>query len=95
MFIRFLLTLLTVFKNELLSMYDRIRYRNNHSGAVLRCTCVKPCVHTDNCFVPTSEIIAVEETELNKKQRSIGKWQKMAKPHAFTGKARRSLRGTR
>ena len=38
----------------------------------------------DNCFVPTSEIIAVEETELNKKQRSIGKWQKMAKPHAFT-----------
>ncbi|OXB61768.1 hypothetical protein ASZ78_007412 [Callipepla squamata] len=37
-----------------------------------------------NCFVPTSEIIAVEETELNKKQRSTGKWQKMAKPHAFT-----------
>ncbi|XP_009574245.1 PREDICTED: ceramide kinase-like, partial [Fulmarus glacialis] len=37
-----------------------------------------------NCFVPTSEIIAVEETELNKKQRNIGKWQKMAKPHAFT-----------
>ncbi|XP_065482774.1 ceramide kinase isoform X3 [Caloenas nicobarica] len=37
-----------------------------------------------NCFVPTSEIIAVEETELNKKQRNIGKWRKMAKPHAFT-----------
>lgn len=45
------------------------------------------CFYTDNCFVPTSEIIAVEETELNKKQRNIGKWQKMAKPHAFTGKA--------
>ncbi|KAK1207395.1 CERK1 kinase, partial [Pygoscelis papua] len=42
------------------------------------------CVHTENCFVPTSEIIAVEETEVNKKQRNIGKWQKMAKPHAFT-----------
>ncbi|XP_009863095.1 PREDICTED: ceramide kinase-like, partial [Apaloderma vittatum] len=38
----------------------------------------------ENCFVPTSEIIAVEETECNKKQRNIGKWQKMAKPHAFT-----------
>lgn len=36
--------------------------------------------------MPTSEIIAVEETELNNKQRNIGKWQKMAKPHAFTGK---------
>ncbi|KGL81791.1 Ceramide kinase, partial [Tinamus guttatus] len=42
------------------------------------------CVHTENCFVPTSEIIAVEETDLNKKQRNSGKWQKMAKPHAFT-----------
>ncbi|KFQ26625.1 Ceramide kinase, partial [Mesitornis unicolor] len=42
------------------------------------------CVHAENCFVPTSEIIAVEETELSKKQRNIGKWQKMAKPHAFT-----------
>ncbi|NXW10017.1 CERK1 kinase, partial [Fregetta grallaria] len=42
------------------------------------------CVHTENCFVPTSEIIAVEETELNKKQCNTGKWQKMAKPHAFT-----------
>ncbi|XP_050756237.1 ceramide kinase isoform X2 [Gymnogyps californianus] len=38
----------------------------------------------ENCFVPTSEIIAVEETELNKKQHNTGKWQKMAKPHAFT-----------
>ncbi|XP_074921088.1 ceramide kinase isoform X3 [Chelonoidis abingdonii] len=37
-----------------------------------------------NCFVPASEIIAVEETEIDEKQRSSGKWQKMAKPHAFT-----------
>ncbi|XP_030914870.1 ceramide kinase [Geospiza fortis] len=37
-----------------------------------------------NCFVPISEIIAVEETEFNKKQRNIGRWQKMAKLHAFT-----------
>lgn len=75
-------------------MYDCIMYRNNHSGAVLRRTCVKPCVHTDNCFVPTSEIIAVEETELNKKRHSTGKWQKMAKPHAFTGKAHSGSGGT-
>ncbi|XP_025911356.1 ceramide kinase isoform X7 [Apteryx rowi] len=40
--------------------------------------------HCENCFVPTSEIIAVEETDLNKKQHNSGKWQKMAKPHAFT-----------
>ncbi|XP_068258361.1 ceramide kinase isoform X5 [Nyctibius grandis] len=38
----------------------------------------------ESCFVPTSEIIAVEETELTKKQRNIGKWKKMTKPHAFT-----------
>uniref|UniRef100_A0A8C3BGX8 Ceramide kinase n=1 Tax=Cairina moschata TaxID=8855 RepID=A0A8C3BGX8_CAIMO len=38
----------------------------------------------ENCFVPTSEIIAVEESELNKKQRNTGKWHKLAKPHAFT-----------
>ncbi|XP_039371233.1 ceramide kinase isoform X1 [Mauremys reevesii] len=37
-----------------------------------------------NCFVPASEIIAVEETEIDEKQCSSGKWQKMAKPHAFT-----------
>uniref|UniRef100_A0A803VXU5 Ceramide kinase n=1 Tax=Ficedula albicollis TaxID=59894 RepID=A0A803VXU5_FICAL len=38
----------------------------------------------ENCFVPISEIIAVEEREFNKKQRNIGRWQKMAKLHAFT-----------
>ncbi|XP_010172134.1 ceramide kinase-like, partial [Antrostomus carolinensis] len=37
-----------------------------------------------NGFVPTSEIIAVEETDFNKKQRNTGKWQKMTMPHAFT-----------
>ncbi|NXK02772.1 CERK1 kinase, partial [Herpetotheres cachinnans] len=42
------------------------------------------CVHTENYFVPTSEIIAVEETELNEKQHNIGRWQRMAKPYAFT-----------
>ncbi|XP_053112948.1 ceramide kinase isoform X3 [Hemicordylus capensis] len=36
------------------------------------------------CSVPTSEIIAVEETEMDEKQSKSGKWQKMAKPHAFT-----------
>lgn len=61
--------------------------RNKHSGAVLRCKCVRSCVHTENYFVPTSEIIAVEESELNKKQHNTGKWHKLAKPHAFTGKA--------
>lgn len=50
---------------------------------------MKSCVCTEDCFVPTSEIIAVEETELNKKQWNSGKWQKMGKPHAFTGKANR------
>nr|XP_006120479.1 ceramide kinase isoform X1 [Pelodiscus sinensis] len=34
-----------------------------------------------NCFVPASEIIAVEETD---KKCTSGKWEKMAKPHAFT-----------
>ncbi|XP_019399048.1 PREDICTED: ceramide kinase [Crocodylus porosus] len=34
--------------------------------------------------VPASEIIAVEETEIDKKQCDSGKWQKMSKPHAFT-----------
>ncbi|XP_061496261.1 ceramide kinase [Rhineura floridana] len=38
----------------------------------------------ESCAVPTSEIIAVEETEIDKKQSNSGKWQKMAKPHAFT-----------
>uniref|UniRef100_A0A6I8PHB6 Ceramide kinase n=1 Tax=Ornithorhynchus anatinus TaxID=9258 RepID=A0A6I8PHB6_ORNAN len=34
--------------------------------------------------VPVSEIIAVEETEIDEKRHNSGKWQKMAKPHAFT-----------
>nr|XP_028602131.1 ceramide kinase isoform X2 [Podarcis muralis] len=38
----------------------------------------------ESCAVPISEIIAVEETEIDKKQCNSGKWQKMAKPHAFT-----------
>ncbi|XP_034983817.1 ceramide kinase isoform X1 [Zootoca vivipara] len=38
----------------------------------------------ESCAVPISEIIAVEETEIDKKQSNSGKWQKMAKPHAFT-----------
>ncbi|CAM4477079.1 unnamed protein product [Lepidochelys olivacea] len=37
-----------------------------------------------NYFVPASEIIVVEETEIDEKQCSSGKWQKMGKPHAFT-----------
>ncbi|XP_042324804.1 ceramide kinase [Sceloporus undulatus] len=38
----------------------------------------------ESCAVPTSEIIAVEETEIDKKQSKTAKWQKMSKPHAFT-----------
>lgn len=34
--------------------------------------------------MPTSEIIAVEETEIDGKQSNRGKWQKMAKPYGFT-----------
>ncbi|XP_044535218.1 ceramide kinase [Gracilinanus agilis] len=34
--------------------------------------------------VPVSEIITVEETEIDKKDHKSGKWQKMAKPYAFT-----------
>ncbi|XP_039201850.1 ceramide kinase [Crotalus tigris] len=34
--------------------------------------------------VPISEIIAVEEKEGEGKQSHAGRWQKMAKPHAFT-----------
>ncbi|XP_058046562.1 ceramide kinase [Ahaetulla prasina] len=34
--------------------------------------------------VPISEIIAVEEKEREAKQSHPGRWQKMAKPHAFT-----------
>ncbi|XP_025071559.1 ceramide kinase isoform X3 [Alligator sinensis] len=34
--------------------------------------------------VPASEIVAVEETEIDKKQCDSGKWQKMSKLHAFT-----------
>lgn len=36
--------------------------------------------------MPISEIIAVEEKEREAKQSHPGRWQKMAKPHAFTGK---------
>ena len=35
--------------------------------------------------MPISEIITVEETDVNGKQYSSGKWQKMEKPYAFTG----------
>lgn len=38
----------------------------------------------DACTVPISEIITVEETDVNGKQYSSGKWQKMEKPYAFT-----------
>ncbi|XP_054845328.1 ceramide kinase isoform X1 [Eublepharis macularius] len=34
--------------------------------------------------VPTSEIIAVEETEIDEKQSNRRKWRKMSKRHAFT-----------
>nr|CAI9693713.1 unnamed protein product [Rangifer tarandus platyrhynchus] len=39
---------------------------------------------TDACSVPVSEIITVEETDINGKQYTSGKWQKMEKPYAFT-----------
>lgn len=35
--------------------------------------------------MPVSEIITVEETDVNGKQYTSGKWQKMEKPYAFTG----------
>uniref|UniRef100_A0A8D1T3D7 Ceramide kinase n=1 Tax=Sus scrofa TaxID=9823 RepID=A0A8D1T3D7_PIG len=38
----------------------------------------------DACSVPVSEIITVEETDVNGKQYSSGKWQKMERPYAFT-----------
>lgn len=38
----------------------------------------------DACSVPVSEIITVEETDVNGKQYTSGKWQKMEKPYAFT-----------
>ncbi|XP_068827665.1 ceramide kinase [Capricornis sumatraensis] len=38
----------------------------------------------DACAVPISEIITVEETDINGKQYTSGKWQKMEKPYAFT-----------
>ncbi|XP_010853044.1 PREDICTED: ceramide kinase, partial [Bison bison bison] len=41
-------------------------------------------VFADACTVPISEIITVEETDVNGKQYSSGKWQKMEKPYAFT-----------
>lgn len=34
--------------------------------------------------MPVSEIITVEETDVNGKQYSSGKWQKMERPYAFT-----------
>lgn len=37
--------------------------------------------------MPVSEIITVEETDVNGKQYSSGKWQKMERPYAFTGTA--------
>uniref|UniRef100_G3T7W5 Ceramide kinase n=1 Tax=Loxodonta africana TaxID=9785 RepID=G3T7W5_LOXAF len=39
---------------------------------------------TDVCSVPVSEIITVEEADVNGKHYTSGKWQKMEKPHAFT-----------
>ncbi|XP_043352325.1 ceramide kinase isoform X2 [Dermochelys coriacea] len=45
---------------------------------------VSTSVTSGNYFVPASEIIVVEETEIDEKQCSSGKWQKMGKPHAFT-----------
>ncbi|TEA32281.1 hypothetical protein DBR06_SOUSAS6610243 [Sousa chinensis] len=41
-------------------------------------------VFTDACSVPISEIITVEETDINGKHYTSGKWQKMEKPYAFT-----------
>ncbi|XP_049550901.1 ceramide kinase [Orcinus orca] len=38
----------------------------------------------DACSVPISEIITVEETDINGKHYTSGKWQKMEKPYAFT-----------
>ncbi|KAM9672261.1 ceramide kinase isoform 1-T1 [Trichechus inunguis] len=38
----------------------------------------------DACSVPISEIITVEESDVNGKHYTSGKWQKMEKPHAFT-----------
>ncbi|XP_073184468.1 ceramide kinase isoform X7 [Lepidochelys kempii] len=45
---------------------------------------ISTSVTSGNYFVPASEIIVVEETEIDEKQCSSGKWQKMGKPHAFT-----------
>uniref|UniRef100_A0A7N4P2M5 Ceramide kinase n=1 Tax=Sarcophilus harrisii TaxID=9305 RepID=A0A7N4P2M5_SARHA len=49
----------------------------------------RPCPATpspspNTCSVPVSEIITVEETEIDEKHYHSGKWQKMAKPYAFT-----------
>ncbi|EPY87030.1 ceramide kinase [Camelus ferus] len=43
-----------------------------------------PATAPDACSVPISEIITVEETDVNGKHYSSGKWQKMEKPYAFT-----------
>ncbi|XP_036616097.1 ceramide kinase [Trichosurus vulpecula] len=43
-----------------------------------------PTPGPDTCSVPVSEIITVEETEIDEKHYHSGKWQKMAKPYAFT-----------
>uniref|UniRef100_A0A2D4GF08 Ceramide kinase PH domain-containing protein n=1 Tax=Micrurus corallinus TaxID=54390 RepID=A0A2D4GF08_MICCO len=45
----------------------------------------------ENYAVPISEIIAVEEKEREAKQSQPGRWQKIAKPHAFTGKENKPL----
>ncbi|XP_060633796.2 ceramide kinase [Anolis sagrei] len=46
--------------------------------------CPRRAASRESCAVPISEIIAVEETEINTKQSKTVKWQKMTKPHAFT-----------
>ncbi|XP_008588690.1 PREDICTED: ceramide kinase-like [Galeopterus variegatus] len=38
----------------------------------------------DACSVPVSEIITVEETDVQGKHHASGKWQKMENPYAFT-----------
>ncbi|XP_058164936.1 ceramide kinase [Dasypus novemcinctus] len=38
----------------------------------------------DACCLPVSEILAVEEADVQGKRYASGKWQKMDRPHAFT-----------
>ncbi|KAM7243587.1 hypothetical protein CapIbe_004196 [Capra ibex] len=60
--------------------------RGPRGGAVRLCVKVDgvPTRFADACAVPISEIITVEETDINGKQYTSGKWQKMEKPYAFT-----------